>query len=455
MGIRSLECLRGTHYLPTNHSIGSIIYTIRVRKQKRDVTSRSFDRSFWGGKFAELVSYIRSLTQDSKHRGHCTWLCKCGDKWDSIYEPEAFSKILKHQNCFYRKCWGCNTECLVSSISLYKKEPPLESNIVVILRHLIDNNKFRVYGNWLCREWNCQHKQKCQDKWSCRKVWEYQNKMQCDLVVKCQNGEDCRRHQCTCPKTWQRPQHAEKCQDKWTDQNNWVCKHQKECKDEQNCQHTKSKDEYKWDCQHEIKKKSVSLYKCESEWDCRHKCQSERECQHDWQCQHEWKSAEFTRKKLREYLKKTPEELADFFKQPCKKCGNKSSISSFLLYKQQPKSLNEKPDLEIVCHLVWNNLYRVFGDWECDSIFSHRWGSAYTWILLQRFIEEVPGSDFYVVETCKVNYCHGSTGIMKGFKPLTSSGGKTFPHKRDLCQKCLRFENCVQTGTYFGYQKKS
>ncbi|CAJ0629126.1 11105_t:CDS:2 [Entrophospora sp. SA101] len=184
--------------------------------------------------FAELVSYIRSLTQDSKHRGHCTWLCKCGDKWDSIYEPEAFSKILKHQNCFYRKCWGCNTECLVSSISLYKKEPPLESNIVVILRHLIDNNKFRVYGNWLCREWNCQHKQKCQDKWSCRKVWEYQNKMQCDLVVKCQNGEDCRRHQCTCPKTWQRPQHAEKCQDKWTDQNNWVCKHQKECKDEQN-----------------------------------------------------------------------------------------------------------------------------------------------------------------------------------------------------------------------------
>ncbi|CAJ0920801.1 17015_t:CDS:2 [Entrophospora sp. SA101] len=247
----------------------------------------------------------------------------------------------------------------------------------------------------------------------------------------------------------------EYCQEAWVTQNNWNCKHLKKCNDRQNCQHeTKSKDD-EWVCQHEIKKKSVSLYKCESEWDCRHKCQSERECQHDWQCQHEWKSAEFTRKKLREYLKKTPEELADFFKQPCKKCGNKSSISSFLLYKQQPKSLNEKPDLEIVCHLVWNNLYRVFGDWECDSIFSHRWGSAYTWILLQRFIEEVPGSDFYVVETCKVNYCHGSTGIMKGFKPLTSSGGKTFPHKRDLCQKCLRFENCVQTGTYFGYQKKS
>ncbi|CAJ0907104.1 15806_t:CDS:2, partial [Entrophospora sp. SA101] len=262
--------------------------------------------------FAELVSYIRSLTQDSKHRGHCTWLCKCGDKWDSIYEPEAFkctaigyvengivntNKNVK-TNGHVEKCGNIKTKCNVTLLLSVR----MERIVGAISVHV------QKLGNDL--------------------------NMQRNVKI---NGQI----------------------------------------------------------------KTTGLYKCESEWDCRHKCQSERECQHDWQCQHEWKSAEFTRKKLREYLKKTPEELADFFKQPCKKCGNKSSISSFLLYKQQPKSLNEKPDLEIVCHLVWNNLYRVFGDWECDSIFSHRWGSAYTWILLQRFIEEVPGSDFYVVETCK------------------------------------------------------
>ncbi|CAJ0911504.1 14605_t:CDS:2, partial [Entrophospora sp. SA101] len=92
--------------------------------------------SFWGGKFAELVSYIRSLTQDSKHRGHCTWLCKCGDKWDSIYEPEAFkctaigyvengivntNKNVK-TNGHVEKCGNIKTKCNVTLLLSVRME---------------------------------------------------------------------------------------------------------------------------------------------------------------------------------------------------------------------------------------------------------------------------------------------------------------------------------------------
>ncbi|CAJ0629127.1 11106_t:CDS:2 [Entrophospora sp. SA101] len=321
-----------------------------------------------------------------------------------------------------------------------------------------NTTRVKLYGNWVCREWNCQHKPQCRDKWACQREWEYRNKMQCKHKPKCRNGDKCRYNQCICPNSWWRPRHAEYCQEAWVTQNNWNCKHLKKCNDRQNCQHeTKSKDD-EWVCQHEIKKNSLSQYKCESEWVCRHKCQSERECQHEWQCQNGWQSAQYTREELIECLKKTPEEQIDFFKQPCKKCKNESSISSFLLYKHQPESLNKKPDLEIVCHLVWNNFYRVFGDWKCNNCKAS-WESAYTWISLQKFIEKTRGGDlikedFYVVESCKEKLCKRleSTSILKEFKPLTQSKSKKLPHRRDLCQKCLHYENCTQTGVYFGYQ---
>ncbi|CAJ0848114.1 10379_t:CDS:2, partial [Entrophospora sp. SA101] len=236
--------------------------------------------------------------------------------------------------------------------------------ITVALNHLIKNDKYKVYGNWVCREWNCQHKPQCRDKWACQREWEYRNKMQCKHKPKCRNGDKCRYNQCICPNSWWRPRHAEYCQEAWVTQNNWNCKHLKKCNDRQNCQHeTKSKDD-------------------------------------------EWK----------------------------------------------------KPDLEIVCHLVWNNFYRVFGDWKCNNCKAS-WESAYTWISLQKFIEKTRGGDlikedFYVVESCKEKLCKRleSTSILKEFKPLTQSKSKKLPHRRDLCQKCLHYENCTQTGVYFGYQ---
>ncbi|CAB4376235.1 unnamed protein product [Rhizophagus irregularis] len=110
-----------------------------------------------------------------------------------------------------------------------------------------------------------------------------------------------------------------------------------------------------------------------------------------WLCEkkHEWE-IQYTDAILRKYLG-IPRIMYSFFWKRCEKCNKsdrtrKNLITSFRL---QCPSYNSKKDftIEIIRHLEWNNHYRVFGNWKCLNC-QNRWSSAYTWISLQKFIEQ-------------------------------------------------------------------
>ncbi|RIA98302.1 hypothetical protein C1645_812851 [Glomus cerebriforme] len=204
--------------------------------------------------------------------------------------------------------------------------------------------------------------------------------------------------------------------------------------------------QHEWQCQ--------NIWIKQNEWRCKHdqKCKNERKCrQQEFQCPNEWQSDEYTQESLKNYLEKTPKEQNDFFTECCEKCGENCMISSFHLYLQQPKSLEESPAIEIICHLVWNNYYRVFGNWKCNNCFKS-WPSSYTWIKLQKFMDKVPGKnleqgDFYM-QSC--NRCKNSSmNKILEYEPLQEAESDS-PHKQHLCKKCLHGETCHRTGNYFG-----
>src|SRR6266542_4194854 len=106
--------------------------------------------------------------------------------------------------------------------------------------------------------------------------------------------------------------------------------------------------------------------------------------------------------------------------------------------------------MEVIRHLVWNDKYRVFGNWKCSHC-RKKWRSAYTWISLKRFIMKSPGKHClkgdYIMQKCKNREC-GKDGIILSYEPLVKSEGET-GHKRHLCAKCLNREVCFESGTYF------
>ncbi|GBC06577.1 hypothetical protein RclHR1_06930006 [Rhizophagus clarus] len=172
----------------------------------------------------------------------------------------------------------------------------------------------------------------------------------------------------------------------------------------------------------------------------------------------------------------------------CKECGDTFLITSFHLYTFQKKTLIENesegsnnpsldptptvaysslestfppaensvevlsqiPTVEIICHLVWNNHYRVFGEWIC--INCHKiWLSSYTWIKLRKFIDKIPAenlnrADFYM-QSCNECLLPGNR-ILK-YEHLKEDMDSNH-HKRNLCKKCLYGEICHKTGNYFG-----
>ncbi|RIA89650.1 hypothetical protein C1645_738468 [Glomus cerebriforme] len=165
----------------------------------------------------------------------------------------------------------------------------------------------------------------------------------------------------------------------------------------------------------------------------------------------EWRSDdEYTQELFKHYLEKTPQEQIKFFTKHCEECNENCLISSFHLYSQQPKSLDESPTIEIICHLVWNKYYRVFGDWICNNCFK-KWPSSYTWIKLQKFIDKVSGKNLKQGDFCMQSYntCKNSNNRILKYKPLEEAESDTH-HKRDLCKKCLHGEICHRTGNYYG-----
>ncbi|RGB31640.1 hypothetical protein C1646_670768 [Rhizophagus diaphanus] len=298
--------------------------------------------------------------------------------------------------------WSCQSrQCSNEWESVYTQK---SFKVIQIVRQLLNStvySKYLVYGHWICRNWKCRHKSQCRSGSECQYKWQYQNKWKCPHKRRCHKIEKCREKMCNCRCRYYLSNHERHCQNKWTKLNEWKCNHKS---------------------------------KCQNEWEC------QRECK----CQNEW---------LKKY---TLEELEMYqsseknFNQLCKGCNQRSQVSSFRLYKQQPKNKNEIPAIEIICHLGWNNHYRVYGDWNCCGC-DVSWPSAFTWISLQKFMDEIPGEslnrgDFYM-QKCKK--CENPENKILEYAPLKKAEGRK-PHIRGVCIKCLYYDSCRQTGTYLG-----
>ncbi|RGB38149.1 hypothetical protein C1646_692978 [Rhizophagus diaphanus] len=229
----------------------------------------------------------------------------------------------------------------------------------------------------------------------------------------------------------------------------WQCGHRpQKCRLIKQCEDMHKLQFYRNGCKHDPQ--------CQDGIECRKKY-NVRQWQRENFCQRDWRK-QYDQELFKQYLEEIPKRFdwLGLFIRICDKHRDDSGnlISSFLLYNQ--KNSNEMPDMEIIRHLVWNDKYRVFGNWGCSSC-RKRWRSAYTWISLQKFIEKTPGkrlnryNNDYIIQKCKKEEC-GGDGIILSYEPLVKSEDN-IEHKRDLCAKCQNGEFCLESGTYYGIQK--
>ncbi|CAG8449498.1 6129_t:CDS:10 [Ambispora gerdemannii] len=180
-------------------------------------------------------------------------------------------------------------------------------------------------------------------------------------------------------------------------------------------------------------------------------------------CEEEWQQ-EYNKIELEKCVKKTTKDMRSFFTKRCENCSANKMISSFRLYilpRRIQNVRNEKPDVEIICHLIYEKYYRVFGKWECSHC-RRWWRSAYTWISLEKFIDSALGIDLKANDDFYMEKCNRCSKMIKdedikcritGYEPLVLSENGS-QHKRDLCLKCKNNRPCRETGQYFGYRPK-
>ncbi|GBB91659.1 hypothetical protein RclHR1_01900024 [Rhizophagus clarus] len=171
-------------------------------------------------------------------------------------------------------------------------------------------------------------------------------------------------------------------------------------------------------------------------------------------CENEW-THKRTRINLSKYKNRVKaDDLQDNerVKQQCRKCSSKNSK----LIKYSPLSSEDiKPPVRD--HLIWkdaerNEWYRVYGTWDCDNnnCETIRWTSAYTFVLLSKYLEEISAADLtrdthYWGQDCKSTQCNSSRGTLKEYRPLRRGSSKNRPrHLGTFCHKCP-VSPCVQT----------
>ncbi|CAI2188857.1 7077_t:CDS:2, partial [Funneliformis geosporum] len=101
-------------------------------------------------------------------------------------------------------------------------------------------------------------------------------------------------------------------------------------------------------------------------------------------------------KKYKDKISAKDLKIGDYIEQKCKICDNKQ---------------NELTDYEpyFFEHLVYEDKekkkwYRVFGEWDCNNNeCEKKWTSSYTWILLEKYQNDIPASDLNRVELSSKN----------------------------------------------------
>ncbi|CAG8681934.1 hypothetical protein GLOIN_2v1879451 [Rhizophagus irregularis DAOM 181602=DAOM 197198] len=110
--------------------------------------------------------------------------------------------------------------------------------------------------------------------------------------------------------------------------------------------------------------------------------------------------------------------------------------------REREEQQQKDPTIEITRHLEWNNHYRVFGNWKCLNC-QNRWSSAYTWVSLQKFIEQkhLVQGDFFMQNCKKCKKNNNDNCTISNYKPLELSDSEK-PHIRKLCAKCQHGATC-------------
>ncbi|CAG8638453.1 3464_t:CDS:10, partial [Acaulospora morrowiae] len=90
----------------------------------------------------------------------------------------------------------------------------------------------------------------------------------------------------------------------------------------------------------------------------------------------------------------------------CDKCDKSLLITSFRLYTAPILNIKQEPTIEILRNLEWDEYYRVFGLWKCQTC-KKKWKSAYTWISLREFMFQRSARNLkdYYMQRCKK--CNG------------------------------------------------
>lgn len=114
----------------------------------------------------------------------------------------------------------------------------------------------------------------------------------------------------------------------------------------------------------------------------------------------------------------------------------------------------QKSPKEVLEWLIWKDkqnkeFYRVFGEWRCANKKNcgKRWKSAYTWISLQKYKDNVQVSELdkekdYYQQECKA--CDNKINKIMKYEhlELRSSDDVVKPHRSDLCAKCQAGASC-------------
>ncbi|RIA92310.1 hypothetical protein C1645_736474 [Glomus cerebriforme] len=126
--------------------------------------------------------------------------------------------------------------------------------------------------------------------------------------------------------------------------------------------------------------------------------------------------------------------------QECRKCSSKNSK----LDKYTPLSSEDiKPPVHenLIVECKEDKWYRVFGTWDCgrEDCDNKRWTSAHTYILLSKYMAEVPAADLicdsdYWGQDCTDG---GFGGTLSEYRPLRRGNSRFKPkHKSTHCHKC-------------------
>ncbi|GBC06578.1 hypothetical protein RclHR1_06930007 [Rhizophagus clarus] len=205
-----------THFLVRCWTCNKVcrIFNISLGTLSYEPQSEYFT-NFMNENFYKISCYLSPLITRRKHDVCAIWSCQScefSNEQEKIFKLgyDCYYVLNKSKDFFWEKCSKCHNKCQISSLHLLTRRSNRLlykfdglCSITEIVRHLIDDNRYQIYGYWLCRSWKCRHELPCKSGFNCRYEWQSLHKWQCQHEPKC-NGLwamlRCRNRECKCLK---------------------------------------------------------------------------------------------------------------------------------------------------------------------------------------------------------------------------------------------------------------